>query len=383
MILMSSRTEITSAKRLVIKVGSSSLTSVGGGLNIERVQSIIAAIAAAQANSVQVVLVSSGAVAAGLPALKLTARPTDLAQQQAAASIGQGLLIAQYAAAAAAQGFAVGQVLLTQEDITRRSNYRNAKQTFEALLQLKVLPIVNENDVVATAELKYGDNDRIAALVTHLVDADALLILTDVAGLMDGSPADPASNRIAELESLADFEALGIDTNQRSKVGSGGMRSKLEAAAIAASGGVPTLICHVDQLAAALAGESIGTLFHASTINNSARSLWLAHASVARGKVVIDAGAVAALKDRGASLLAAGVTEVVGAFDAGEPIDVVTAQGVSVARGLASFGSDDLLQMMGKSTAQLAQVMGEEFARPAVHRDDLVLLDDPSNSLKP
>jgi glutamate 5-kinase len=383
MILMSSRTEITSAKRLVIKVGSSSLTSAGGGLNIERVQSIIAAIAAAQANSVQVVLVSSGAVAAGLPALKLTARPTDLAQQQAAASIGQGLLIAQYAAAAAAQGFAVGQVLLTQEDITRRSNYRNAKQTFEALLQLKVLPIVNENDVVATAELKYGDNDRIAALVTHLVDADALLILTDVAGLMDGSPADPASNRIAELESLADFEALGIDTNQRSKVGSGGMRSKLEAAAIAASGGVPTLICHVDQLAAALAGESIGTLFHASTINNSARSLWLAHASVARGKVVIDAGAVAALKDRGASLLAAGVTEVVGAFDAGEPIDVVTAQGVSVARGLASFGSDDLLQMMGKSTAQLAQVMGEEFARPAVHRDDLVLLDDPSNSLKP
>ena len=380
---MSSRTEITSAKRLVIKVGSSSLTSVGGGLNIERVQSIIAAIAAAQANSVQVVLVSSGAVAAGLPALKLTARPTDLAQQQAAASIGQGLLIAQYAAAAATQGFAVGQVLLTQEDITRRSNYRNAKQTFEALLQLKVLPIVNENDVVATAELKYGDNDRIAALVTHLVDADALLILTDVAGLMDGSPADPASNRIAELESLADFEALGIDTNQRSKVGSGGMRSKLEAAAIAASGGVPTLICHVDQLAAALAGESIGTLFHASTINNSARSLWLAHASVARGKVVIDAGAVAALKDRGASLLAAGVTEVVGAFDAGEPIDVVTAQGVSVARGLASFGSDDLLQMMGKSTAQLAQVMGEEFARPAVHRDDLVLLDDPSNSLKP
>ena len=380
---MSSRTEITSAKRLVIKVGSSSLTSAGGGLNIERVQSIIAAIAAAQANLVQVVLVSSGAVAAGLPALKLTSRPTYLAQQQAAASIGQGLLIAQYAAAAAAQGFAVGQVLLTQEDITRRSNYRNAKQTFEALLQLKVLPIVNENDVVATAELKYGDNDRIAALVTHLVDADALLILTDVAVLMDGSPADPASNRIAELESLADFEALGIDTNQRSKVGSGGMRSKLEAAAIAASGGVPTLICHVDQLAAALAGESIGTLFHASTINNSARSLWLAHASVARGKVVIDAGAVAALKDRGASLLAAGVTEVVGAFDAGEPIDVVTAQGVSVARGLASFGSDDLLQMMGKSTAQLAQVMGDEFARPAVHRDDLVLLDDPSNSLKP
>lgn len=380
---MSSRAEITSAKRLVIKVGSSSLTSAGGGLNIERVQSIIAAIAAAQANLVQVVLVSSGAVAAGLPALKLTARPTDLAQQQAAASIGQGLLIAQYAAAAAAQGFAVGQVLLTQEDITRRSNYRNAKQTFEALLQLKVLPIVNENDVVATAELKYGDNDRIAALVTHLVDADALLILTDVAGLMDGSPADPASNRIAELESFADFEALGIDTNQRSKVGSGGMRSKLEAAAIAASGGVPTLICHVDQLAAALAGESIGTLFHASTINNSARSLWLAHASVARGKIVIDAGAVAALKDRGASLLAAGVTEVVGAFEAGEPIDVVTAQGVSVARGLASFSSDDLLQMMGKSTAQLAQVMGEEFARPAVHRDDLVLLDDPSNSLKP
>lgn len=378
---MSSRADIATAKRLVIKVGSSSLTSASGGLNSARLAQIIAAIANIKAAGKSVVLVSSGAVAAGLPALKLKTRPTELAQQQAAASIGQGLLIAQYSTYAAAHNFPVGQVLLTQEDITRRSRYRNAKQTFESLLQLGVLPIVNENDVVATSELKYGDNDRIAALVTHLVDADALLLLTDVPGLLDGPPDDPASKTIAELHSLADFAATGIDTNQRSKVGSGGMRSKLEAASIAAAGGVPTLICHVDQLAAALAGESIGTLFHATQSPSSARSLWLAHASISSGQLKLDAGAVSAVLDRGASLLAAGVVEVAGEFDAGDPVDLIAPTGEVIARGLAGFANDDLIKMIGKSTQELAQLYGEEFARPAVHRDDLVLINPASNTL--
>jgi len=381
MILMSSRAELKSAKRLVIKVGSSSLTLSSGGLNTLRVANIINEIAKVRANGTQVVLVSSGAVAAGLAALKLSSRPAELAQQQAAASIGQGLLIAEYAKTAELNGFTVGQVLLTQEDITRRSNYRNAKQTFEALLQFGVLPIVNENDVVATSELRYGDNDRIAALVSHLVDADAMLLLTDVPGLLDGAPENPASKVISELESLADFAELGIDTSQRSKVGSGGMRSKIDAASIAAAGGVPTLICHVDEIGKALAGESIGTLFHAATNERSARSLWLAHASVAQGKLIIDAGAVAAIQQRGASLLAAGISQVQGEFDAGDPVDLVSQDGQVVARGLASFAADDLEQMMGKSSAELAQVLGEEFARPAVHRDDLVLLNQSSNSL--
>ena len=379
---MSSRAEIPAAKRLVIKVGSSSLTSETGGLNSARLEKIISAIAQIKASGKSVVLVSSGAVAAGLPALKLKTRPTELAQQQAAASIGQGLLIAQYSEYAAAHDFPVGQVLITQEDITRRSRYRNAKQTFESLLQLGVLPIVNENDAVATSELKYGDNDRIAALVTHLVEADALILLTDVPGLLDGSPDNPDSKTISELQSLADFAALGIDTNQRSKVGSGGMRSKLEAAAIAASGGVPTLICHVDDLAKALAGESIGTLFHANATPNSARSLWLAHASIASGKLMLDHGATAAVLDRGASLLAAGVSSVEGEFDAGDPVDLVAPSGEVIARGLVGFANDDLTKMIGKSTQELAQIFGDEFARPAVHRDDLVLLDPKSNTLK-
>ncbi|MGA1329679.1 MAG: glutamate 5-kinase, partial [Candidatus Nanopelagicales bacterium] len=246
---MSSRAEIAAAKRIVIKVGSSSLTLTGGGLNSQRIASIVSAIANVKTAGKSVVLVSSGAVAAGMPALHLTQRPTEMSQQQAAASIGQSLLMAEYTKYAAASNFVVGQVLLTQEDITRRSHYRNAKQTFDALLQHGVLPIVNENDAVVTSELKYGDNDRIAALVTHLVDADALIILTDVSGVLTSSPNDPASERIAEISSVAELAKLGIDTSQRSKVGSGGMQSKLEAAAIAAAGGVPTLICHVDDLA--------------------------------------------------------------------------------------------------------------------------------------
>lgn len=378
---MSSRTEIAAAKRIVIKVGSSSLTLSSGGLNSIRLENIINAIATVKTTNKAVVLVSSGAVAAGIPALKLSARPTELAQQQAAASIGQGLLIAEYTKYAMAKNFSVGQVLLTQEDITRRSHYRNAKQTFEALLQLGVLPVVNENDVVVTSELKYGDNDRIAALVTHLVDADALIILTDVPGVMDGPPTEPTSKRISELESLADFAALGIDTNQRSKVGSGGMRSKLEAAAIAASGGVPTLICHVDDLAKALAGEDVGTLFHATAEPGSARSLWLAHASVARGKLMLDTGATAAILERGASLLAAGITSISGEFDAGDPVDLIAAEGEVIARGLVGFANEDLIRMMGKSTNEIAGLYGEEFARPAVHRDDLVLVKPRSNTL--
>lgn len=377
---MSTRKEISSAKRIVIKVGSSSLTSTDG-VNSARLASIIDAIANAKQRGASVVLVSSGAVAAGFPALNLNSRPTELAQLQAAASVGQGILIAQYAQLAQRQNFSVGQVLLTQEDITRRSHYRNAKQTFESLLQLDVLPIVNENDVVATSELRYGDNDRIAALVTHLVDADVLIILTDVSGVLDGPPNESSSQRITDLESISDFAKLGIDTNQKSKVGSGGIKSKLEAAEIAAAGGVPTLICHVDQLAQALAGEDVGTLFHAAASRSNARSLWLAHASVVQGQIEVDAGAATALINRGASLLAAGIIKVSGDFDAGDAVDLIEPGGAVIARGLAGFASDDLAEMLGKSTAELADQLGAEYARPAVHRDDLVLQAGSSNSL--
>jgi glutamate 5-kinase len=379
---MSSRADIAGANRIVIKVGSSSLTSRDGVLNTERLENIINAIASAKAKGKSIVLVSSGAVAAGYPLLKLAKRPTDLAQQQAAASIGQGLLIAEYAKFAAINNFPVGQVLLSQEDITRRSSYRNAKQTFDSLLQFGVLPIVNENDAVATSELKYGDNDRIAALVTNLIDADALILLTDVPGVLDGPPSNTSSKRIPELESLADFKSLGVDTSQRSQVGSGGMGSKLAAAAIASAGGVPTLICHVDDLPEALAGADVGTLFHASATTSSARALWLAHALVAKGEIHLDDGAIAAILNRGASLLAAGITAITGDFDAGDPVDLISPSGQIIARGLAGFAHEDLAQMKGKSTADLAAQFGADFARPAVHRDNLVLVDPQSNSLQ-
>jgi glutamate 5-kinase len=378
---MSTRLDIKNAKRLVIKIGSSSLGSITGGLNVERINRVVAAIAEIRKSNTQVVLVSSGAVAAGLSPLKLNSRPTDLTTQQAAASVGQSLLIAEYAKAAKEHDIVVGQILLTQDDITRRNNYRNAKSTFDVLLSMGVLPIVNENDSVATSELRYGDNDRIAALVTHLVGADALVLLSDVIGLFDGPPEFNTSKQIFEITGSADLAEVQVGGTGKSGVGSGGMASKIEAAAIAAAAGAPTLLAHVDMVQDALSGAEIGTLFHATKSTTNARSLWLAHASVARGSLQIDAGAANALTTRGASLLAAGVISVQGIFLEGDPLDLVIDSGEVVARGLSSFDSDDLSQMVGKSSDELAKSLGPDFARPVVHRDDLVLLGANSNTL--
>ncbi|MGI8761283.1 MAG: glutamate 5-kinase [Jatrophihabitantaceae bacterium] len=362
-----SRARVAAAARTLIKVGSSSLTS-GGRLDPERLDAIVDALAHRQAAGAQVVLVSSGAIAAGIGPLGLPARPRDLATQQAAASVGQLLLAERYAASFARYGLQVGQVLLTADDLHRRGHYRNAERTLERLLALGVIPIVNENDTVATHEIRFGDNDRLAALVAHLVHADALVLLSDVEGLYTAWPGRAGSVFVAEVASMAELD--GVDVSRSgSHVGSGGMASKLDAAAIATSEGIPVLLASATAIDAALRGVG-GTIFHASGERSASRLFWLRHATTPRGRLVLDAGAVDAVIGRRMSLLPAGVTAVSGEFYSGEPVELAGPDGVAVARGLAGYDAADLPALLGQRTRDLPA----EFRREVVHRDDLVLL---------
>jgi len=361
------RGAVAAAARTVVKLGSSSLTS-RGQLDAHRLDAIVDALAARVGTGREVVLVSSGAIAAGIGPLGLRSRPRDLATQQAAASVGQLLLVQRYAASFARHGLRVGQVLLTADDLHRRGHYRNAERTLERLLALGVIPIVNENDTVATHEIRFGDNDRLAALVAHLVRADALVLLSDVDGLYTGRPGRPGAEFIPEVLTLA--ELTGVDVSRAgSHLGSGGMATKIDAAAIATSEGIPVVLSSATRIADALDGRS-GTLFHPAGDRSASRLFWLRHATTPRGTLVLDPGAVAAVVQRRMSLLAAGVTGVRGDFYSGEPVDLVGPDGVPVARGLVGYDAADLPSLLGKRTGDLPG----EFRRELVHRDDLVVL---------
>ena len=362
-----SRAAIAAAGRTVVKVGSSSLTE-RGRLAPARLDAIVDALAARRAAGQQVVLVSSGAIAAGIAPLGLSTRPRDLATQQAAASVGQLLLAERYAASFARYRLQVGQVLLTADDLHRRGHYRNASRTLERLLALGVIPIVNENDTVATHEIRFGDNDRLAALVAHLVAADALVLLSDVAGLYTGRPGRDGSRFIPEVASMTELD--GVDVSRAgSHVGSGGMATKVDAAAIATTEGIPVLLGATTQVAAALQGRT-GTLFHPAGDRTASRLFWLRYATTPRGRLVLDRGAVAAVVERRMSLLPAGVTGVSGDFYSGEPVELAGPDGVVVGRGLVGYDAADLPALLGQRTADLPA----EFRREVVHRDDLVLL---------
>ncbi|MDH6705552.1 glutamate 5-kinase [Kitasatospora sp. MAA19] len=370
------REEVLTARRIVVKVGSSSLTTAAGGLDADRVDALVDALAKARSRpeAPEVVLVSSGAIAAGLAPLGLDRRPKDLARQQAAASVGQGLLVARYTASFARYGIRVGQVLLTAEDASRRAHYRNAYRTLDQLLAMGAMPIVNENDTVATAEIKFGDNDRLAALVAHLVRADLLVLLSDVDGLYDGDPARPGSSRIDRVSGPHDLDGVEIGSAGKAGVGTGGMVTKVEAARIATGAGIPVVLTAASQAADALAGRPTGTLFLRTGSRTSDRMLWLAHASSPRGALHLDAGAVTAVVSGGASLLPAGVTKVDGEFTAGDPVDLLAENGHIVARGLVNFDARELPRLLGRSTRDLAQEFGAAYEREVVHRDDLVVL---------
>ena len=363
----------STAGRVVVKVGSSSLTSREGGLDAAKVDALVDALAAAHDAGTEVVLVSSGAIASGLDPLRLTRRPRDLATQQAAASVGQGLLVHRYTESFARHGVTVGQVLLTTDDVVRRAHYRNAQRTLYRLLELGVLPVVNENDTVATEEIRFGDNDRLAALVAHLVRADLLVLLSDVDGLYDGDPRRHGVRRIARVTGEEDLVGVRLG-RAGSGVGTGGMATKVEAARIAAAAGVEAVVTAADHAGAVLAGEPVGTRFTASDRRLPTRMLWLAYATTPRGHLRLDAGAVRAVVDRRMSLLAAGITAVDGEFVAGDPVDLLDENGHAVARGLVNFDVTELPGLLGRSTPDIARELGPAYGREVVHRDDIVLL---------
>ncbi|HEX6872690.1 MAG TPA: glutamate 5-kinase [Micromonosporaceae bacterium] len=365
---------LTSARRVVVKVGSSSLTTAAGGLDPNRVDRLVDALAGHAAGGTEVVLVSSGAIAAGLAPLGLKLRPRDLATQQAAASVGQGLLMRAYTESFSRHSRTVGQVLLTVDDITRRAHYRNAYRTLRRLLDLHTIPIVNENDTVATEEIRFGDNDRLAALVAALVHADLLILLSDVDALYTGDPSRAGASKVAEVRTEADLGQIAIGRPGRAGLGTGGMVTKVEAARIATGAGIPVLLTSAPLAAAALAGEPVGTIFHQVRRRPAARLFWLAHATTPRGRLHLDPGAVRAVVSRRASLLPAGITAVDGSFAAGDPVDLVDPDGQPVARGLVNYDAGELPGLLGRTTAQLAAELGPEYEKEVIHRDDLVLL---------
>lgn len=363
------RQPIADAKRIVVKVGSSSLTDRKGRLDPKRLLALVGVLAQARAAGREIVLVSSGAIAAGMAPLGLKTKPRDLAGRQAAASVGQGLLIEHYTVQFGAFGVTVGQVLLTNDDVTRQASYTNALRTLTRLLELDVLPIVNENDTVATHEIRFGDNDRLAALVAQMVGAEALIMLSDVDALYTTDPREPGAERIEEVTSLAD---LDVDTSHAgASVGTGGMATKLDAARIATNAGIDVVVTNAGAVREALEGEPVGTWFHATGKRRSRRLLWLAYASKPRGELVLDAGAVQAVTKRKASLLPAGVIGFSGDFHAGDPVQLVDEAGTVLARGFVNYDASEVPNVIGRSTHDLVAERGE--ASVMVHRDGLVL----------
>lgn len=363
----STREVIAAAKRIVVKVGSSSLTRSHGGLDQERLSGLVDTVAGRVGAGGQVVLVSSGAIAAGIAPLRLRKRPRDLATKQAAASVGQQALAHAYAESFARYQLTVGQVLLTADDVVRRAHYRNAQRTLHRLLSLNAVPVVNENDTVATAEIRFGDNDRLAALVSHLVGAEALVLLSDVDALYDGDPRTGNVSAVRDVGKTSDMDGIRAGAGG-SGLGTGGMASKVEAARIACSAGIPVLLTSTEQAERALGAADVGTAFAPTGARLSARRFWLAYAAGATGRLWLDEGAVTAVVKRRRSLLAAGVTGVEGAFDAGDVVELVAPEGDVVARGVTGFDASELPALVGRSSSELPA----EQRREVVHADDLV-----------
>jgi glutamate 5-kinase len=359
--------------RVVVKIGTSSLAAETGELHDAALVTLFAEIAAARAAGDDVVLVCSGAVAAGMPALALAQRPTDIGVLQAVAAVGQPLLMAHLSELFARHGIVAGQVLLTPHDFGVRSQYLHARETLQRLLDLGVVPVVNENDTVADDEIRYGDNDRLAALVSHLVAADLLLLLTDTEGLFTADPRHDAQASLIEEIVEVDAALESMAGGAGSARGSGGMASKLAAAKIAAWSGVRVVIAGAQTpgvLDAARSGQSVGTAFRPRDERLPSRKLWIAFALAASGRIVVDDGARRALTADGRSLLAAGVRAVEGEFDAEDAVEIVDGSGVPFAKGIVRLSAAALRPVAGRRTSELPDGMAHEV----VHRDDLVVL---------
>jgi glutamate 5-kinase len=366
------RALLTRARRVVVKIGSRLIADSPAG----RPAALADEITALKARGLEFVVVSSGAIALGVRLLGLPGRPKELPGQQAAAAVGQNRLMQHWEHAFAAHQQRIGQVLVTHDDIAQRSRFLSARRALRALLDHGAVPIVNENDTVAVEEIKYGDNDLLAALICNLVSADALIILTDVDGLCD-APPDRGGQRIPEVTNI-DLEAAPLaGTTATGGVGSGGMASKVQAAKAAARQGIGTAVvpgARPGVLAATLAGDDIGTLFVPSAERMSSRKHWLAYGPRPAGTVVVDEGARRALTDKGRSLLPAGVLEVHGNFELGDIVSLAAGDGAEFARGLAGYSAKEMRRIKGLQTADIEAALGYKYLDEVIHRDDLVLL---------
>ncbi len=370
------RAALVGARRVVVKIGSALLTNDGRGLDEAAIGGWVDQVAALHRRGIEVVLVSSGAVAAGMVRLGWRARPSAVHELQAAAAVGQNGLTECYEGHFARHGLLTAQVLLTHDDLSNRKRYLNARSALRTLVDLRVVPVINENDTVVTDEIRFGDNDTLGALVANLLEADALVILTDQEGLFDADPRHHPQARLIR-EGRADDPALAAVAGGGGALGRGGMTTKIRAARLAARSGACTVIAGGRQpevLSRLAAGERLGTLLLPEQAPMAARKRWLAGQLQVRGTLTLDAGAVKVLRESGSSLLAVGVKAVAGQFRRGDMVLCVDDQGQRVAKGLVNYGAEDAAQILGKPSHQIEAILGFMEAPELIHRDNLVVL---------
>ena len=374
---MNSRENFKKAKRIVVKIGSSLLTKGGKGLDKIAIAQWVAQMAALRKSGVDVILVSSGSVAEGVWRLGLKARPTSLHELQAAAAVGQMGLVRVFDDTFQQHDLHASQVLLTHDDLSNRQRYLNARSTLLTLLQFGVVPVINENDTVATEEIRFGDNDTLAALVANLVEADLLLILTDQQGLFTADPSIDTDATLISQINVNDERLESMAGESRSGLGRGGMSTKVSAARLAARSGAATVIAAGatnNVIQAVLKGDVIGTHFLPDIEPLLARKRWLAGQLQVKGQLVLDNGAVEMLKNNGKSLLAVGVKWATGQFERGELVSCLDQNGVEIARGLVNYGSEETQKIAGKSSADFQSILGYADDLELIHRDNLVLM---------
>jgi len=371
------RTQLVSkARRIVVKIGSNVLTGADGRVNERLIGELARQIAGLCREGREIVLVTSGAISTGMVRMGLVKRPNELPQLQAAAAVGQSHLMNLYAKQFSAQGMEVAQILLTADDLKVRQRHLNSRNTIIALLERKIVPVINENDTVSAEEIKFGDNDTLSALVSNLVKADLLVILTDIEGLMRRDPKRGGGELIREVRSMSpEIEALAQGAG--SARGTGGMASKLKAVKMVTSSGEAAIIADGragDTLEKLFAGEELGTLFHPASGKLRGRKRWIAFFIKPKGKIVVDDGAASALLNRGKSLLPTGVNDVVGDFKGGDQVSIITLAGREIARGLTNYTAEDLRKVKGLKTGAIHGVLGYKDYDEVVHRDNLVLI---------
>ncbi len=374
---MSARQQLTTSRRWVVKIGSSLLTAEGRGLDLAALAAWVDQLTARRQAGIDIILVSSGAVAEGMCRMGWTHRPDTLHGLQAAAAIGQMGLIQAWESAFQHRGLHTAQVLLTHDDLINRRRYLNARSTLTTLLELGVVPVINENDAVANDELRFGDNDTLAAMVANLVEADLLVLLTDQEGLFDRDPRFDTSAQLISEAQANDPLLQQVAGESASGLGRGGMVTKVRAARLAARSGTHTLIASghskaiLDQIAT---GQPLGTLITASQGREAARKRWLAGHLQVRGQLVLDAGAVGVLRKSGKSLLSVGVTRIIGHFSRGEVVSCLNEQGEEVARGLVNYDSEEAAKIAGIPSQRIAETLGYVDEPELIHRDNLVLV---------